>query len=89
MSMATLLGDAGRLEEGLKFIQKAVAAGSDNPDVYNNYAAYLLRLGKGHLHNTIVATYTFSLNTNYCFHCHVIDFLSGLLSRCSIVKQSY
>ena len=46
MSMATLLGDAGRLEEGLTFIERAVESGEKNPDVYNNFGAYLLRLGK-------------------------------------------
>lgn len=45
MSMATLLGDAGRLEEGLTFIERAVELGEKNPDVYNNFGAYLLRLG--------------------------------------------
>ena len=46
MSMATLLGDAGRLEEGLTFIERAVESGEKSPDVYNNFGAYLLRLGK-------------------------------------------
>ena len=46
MGVATLLGDAGRLEEGLQFMNRAVeAAGGENPNVYNNLGAYLLRLG--------------------------------------------
>ena len=46
MGVATLLGDAGRLEEGLQFMNRAVeAAGGENRNVYNNLGAYLLRLG--------------------------------------------
>lgn len=45
MGVATLLGDAGRLEEGLEFMNRAVESGSNDPNVYNNLGAYLLRLG--------------------------------------------
>lgn len=47
MGVATLLGDVGRLEEGLQFMDKAVKSpgGERNPNVYNNLGAYLLRLG--------------------------------------------
>ena len=46
MGVATLLGDAGKLDEGLEFMKIALKEGGDNPDIYNNYGAYLLRLGK-------------------------------------------
>ena len=47
MGVATLLGDAGRMEEGLQFMDKAVeVAKGENSNVYNNLGAYLLRLGQ-------------------------------------------
>ena len=46
MGVATLLGDAGKLDEGLEFMKIVLKEGGDNPDIYNNYGAYLLRLGK-------------------------------------------
>ena len=46
MGLATLHGDTGRLETGLKFMQRAVESGRENPNVYNNFGAYMLRLGK-------------------------------------------
>ena len=47
MGVATLLGDAGRMEEGLQFMDKAVeVTKGENPHVYNNLGAYLLRLGQ-------------------------------------------
>ena len=47
MGVATLLSDAGRMEEGLQFMDKAVeVAKGENPHVYNNLGAYLLKLGQ-------------------------------------------
>lgn len=46
MSLATLLADQGRLEEGWHYMQRAAAVATDNADVYNNLAAYLLRMGR-------------------------------------------
>ena len=46
MGVATLLGDTGRMEEGLQFMNRAVKAAGENPNVYNNLGAYLLRLGR-------------------------------------------
>ena len=45
MGVATLLGDTGRMVEGLQFMEKAVEVSGENPNVYNNLGAYLLRLG--------------------------------------------
>ena len=45
MGVASLLGDTGRMEEGLQFMEKAVEVSGENPNVYNNLGAYLLRLG--------------------------------------------
>ena len=45
MGVASLLGDTGRMEEGLQFMEKAVEVSGGNPNVYNNLGAYLLRLG--------------------------------------------
>ena len=54
MGVATLLGDAGRMEEGLQFMDKAVeVAKGENSNVYNNLGAYLLRLGQSiNLHSS-------------------------------------
>lgn len=46
MSLATLLADQGRLKEGWHYMQRAAAVATDNADVYNNLAAYLLRMGR-------------------------------------------
>ena len=52
MGVASLLGDTGRMEEGLHFIKKAVEVSGENPNVYNNLGAYLLRLGNSSIHST-------------------------------------
>ena len=54
MGVATLLGDAGKLAEGLEFMKRALKEGGSNPDVYNNYGAYLLRLGKDNRSRTSI-----------------------------------
>ena len=45
MSIANVLGDLGRMEEGLENIEQASRISSDNPDVHSNLGVYLLRMG--------------------------------------------
>ncbi len=46
MSLASLMADSGRTEEGWQYMDRAVKAAPDNTNVLNNLGAYLLRLGK-------------------------------------------
>ena len=55
MGVASLLGDTGRMEEGLQFMEKAVEVSGENPNVYNNLGAYLLRLGNSTVRGTLCA----------------------------------
>ena len=44
MSLASLLADSGRVNEGWPYMEHAAAVAPDNALVHNNVATYLLRL---------------------------------------------
>ena len=67
MGVATLLGDAGQLEEGLEFMQRAVDSGGEIPNVYNNLGAYMLRLGKRELNLQCLLAVVSTLHLDF-FH---------------------
>eukprot|EP00731_Ephydatia_muelleri_P009265 Em0004g1603a len=45
-SLAFLLADNGKLEEGQAMMQKAASIAPNQPDVLSNFASYLVRMGK-------------------------------------------
>lgn len=45
-SLAFLLADNGKLEEGQAMMQKAASIAPNQPDVLSNFASYLVRMGE-------------------------------------------